>query len=205
VFWQIRSFPTCVNHVFLSHSREDHDGLVLPVYKRLDSLGIASWIDRHDYPYGRDSRMALQNSILTCRHTIFFITEQMVANPRGWCVLELAYSEILQDNLAVTGGSLSHVILPLFFVPVDSSPVSRSVWKRVQDRGPYFEAVKSKDRVEWAVSEIVAFLSREELYATQMKNAIRSDPGILDPVKSDTGIKRRVSRFDPHPVPKSNK
>ncbi len=178
--------------------------LVLPVYRRLESLGIASWIDRHDYPYERDSRTALQNSILTCRHTIFFITEQMVSNARGWCVLELAYSEILQDNLNVSGGSLSHVMLPLFFVPVEASSVSRTVWKRVQDRGPYFDAKKSKDQVEWAVTEIVEFLKREENYASQMKKAIRGDPGILDQEKTDTGIKRRVSRFDPHPMPKIN-
>ena len=114
--WTIRYFPPCSHHVFLSHCREDYDDLVYPTYLRLRQQRIIPWLDRHDYPYGSDSRLALQDGILRSRNAVFFITPHLLNNPRGWCALELAYGTILQNNLAIAGGALANVILPLFLV-----------------------------------------------------------------------------------------
>jgi hypothetical protein len=83
VFWTIESFPPCTHHVFLSHSAEDRQELVVPVFELLSRRGVMPWLDRHDYPYGRGSRAALRDSILPCRHTVFFVTPAMLRQPRG--------------------------------------------------------------------------------------------------------------------------
>ena len=101
--------------MFLSHCREDADAIVLPVFNELKGYGIAPWVDRHDYPFGRTSLEALKDSVLRCRHVVFFVTEAMLSVSRGWCVIEYTLSRILQETL-IRGQTLSHIILPLFFV-----------------------------------------------------------------------------------------
>jgi len=49
MLWQIRSFPSCDYHVFLSHSQEDRDPLIEPTRKKLASRGVVPWFDREDY------------------------------------------------------------------------------------------------------------------------------------------------------------
>ena len=126
--WRADYFPPCRRHVFLSHSREDHDDLVRPVYDALVEHRIEPWIDRHHYPYGADSRTALQAALLECRHVVFFVTEAMVASGRGWCAFELAYTELLQRNLTTSTGPLSNLFLPLYFIPQTHALLPRTVW-----------------------------------------------------------------------------
>ena len=89
MFWQIASYPFCEFHVFLSHCAEDRDWLILPVYDALAQRGIIPWLDREDYYYGRDSRSALRDGLLRSRHVVFFITQAMLDNSRGWCAWNL--------------------------------------------------------------------------------------------------------------------
>jgi hypothetical protein len=104
VFWQLQSYPVCTHHVFLSHSREDHDPLVRPVSDALVADGVVPWLDREDYYYGRDSRSALRDGVLRSRHAVFFVTAELIASGRGWCAFELAFAEVLQATLAWPGG-----------------------------------------------------------------------------------------------------
>jgi hypothetical protein len=149
------------------------------------------WIDRHDYPYGRGSRAALRDSILTCRHTIFFVTSAMLTQARGWCVQELAWAELLQDNLTHPGGpSLLNVTLPLYFIPPDDPRLPRSVWQTGRERGPF--RPKGTKRVEWAVEQIVGFIERETtqterfaryaLDSTLFRNQLLAKPGLSERV-----------------------
>ena len=135
MFWTVASFPRCTHHIFLSHCAEDRKALTYPVYQALWQRGIVSWLDRHDYPYGRNSRSALRDSILHSRHTAFLITDAMLSSPRGWCVQELAWSELLQDNFHYSGGDLVNLILPLYFVEQSDNRLPRSVWQALRDRG----------------------------------------------------------------------
>lgn len=201
--WIADFFPPCAYHVFLSHSREDHDGLVRPVYDRLRALEIASWIDRHHYPFGADSRTALQNSLLECRHTVFFLTRSMLASPRGWCVLELAYSELLQRSLTVPAGPLSNTFLPLFFVSQADPVLPRTVWQATRDCGVFHDPEGGLDAVTWAVAEIRTFLIREARTAKQNATRAKKDVTFRESLRAPTGLRERVCRFDPQAVPEA--
>lgn len=201
MFWEIRSFPKCEHHAFLSHSREDHDPLVRPVFDQLAAAGVTAWIDRHHYPYGRTSRTALQDGILLCRHTAFFVTDAMLRSARGWCVLELAFAEILQANLTHPGRELLTVSLPLFFVPPADPLLPRTVWQTVRDRGHFFDPSRSADPVAWAVDEVTRFLRREQEQAKRLRATVRADEKLRLALPLENGLRQRVTRFDPQPLP----
>ncbi|MGL5097901.1 MAG: toll/interleukin-1 receptor domain-containing protein, partial [Planctomycetia bacterium] len=78
MIWQISSFPRCEHHVFLSHCAADRADLVYPVHDQLKKHRIIPWLDNHDYSYGRDSRTALKDGLLSSRHAVFFITCNMM-------------------------------------------------------------------------------------------------------------------------------
>ena len=105
MFWQVASFPKCEYHGFLSHCAEDRDELVRPVKDVPAGQGFRLFIDVEDYYYGRESRAALRDGILDSRHVIFFVTDAMLDSPRGWCVMELAFAELIDANLTHPGGS----------------------------------------------------------------------------------------------------
>jgi hypothetical protein len=199
VSFAIRYYPPCVHHVFLSHSREDHDALVRPVYDRLVATGVTPWIDRHHYAYGRNSRAALQSAILECRHVAFFVTPAMLASGRGWCPLELGYTEILQHNLMAPGGPLTNLFLPLYFLPQTDPLLPRTVWQAVRDRGRFHDA-GSTDRVTWAADEIVRFFRREQKQAVQLQKQAKRDSKIRSLLPIANGIRQRVTLFEP-PLP----
>jgi hypothetical protein len=160
MLWRIQFFPRCTHHVLLSHCREDREGLVFPLDEGLRRQGIIPWLDRHDYPYGRTSFDALRDGVLRSRHVVFLITDAMLSQPRGWSVLELAWADLLQENLREAGGELQAVILPLFFLPPDDGRLLRSVWQPARDRAA-FHLPQDGDLVMWASAQINRFLLRE--------------------------------------------
>lgn len=200
MFWSIEFYPPCTHHLFLSHSAEDREVLVLPVFEQLRAQGLLPWVDRHDYPYGRGSRAALRDSILTCRHTVFFVTPAMLTQSRGWCVQELAWAELLQDNLVHPGGpSLLNVTLPLYFVPPDDPRLPRSVWQTGRERGPF--RPKGAKRVDWAVEQIVAFTARETKQAERFAAHALDTPAFRTRLLARSGVLERVTKFAPTLTP----
>lgn len=200
MFWHIASYPTCEYHVFLSHCAIDRPALVYPVYEELKRKGIIPWLDRHHYSYGRDSRTALRDGLLKSRHVVFFITLGMMDYKRGWCPMELAYSDLLQANLIGAGGPLLNLELPLFFLDRADAELPRTAWNVLRDRG-IFHHPSDGDPVKWAVDQIAKFLHREQILALDMTKVLV--PGKLD---HDTlnrwpGLVRRVTQFDPSPIP----
>ena len=115
MLWQIAAYPRCAYHVFLSHCAMDRAGIVHPVFNELMRRGVVPWLDREDYYYGRDSRTALRDGLLRSRHAVFFITLGMLDYRRGWCPMELAYSDLLQANFNVAGGPVLNFELPPLF------------------------------------------------------------------------------------------
>ena len=198
MLWQLASFPKCEYHVFLSHCAEDRDALVAPVYDHLLAAGITPWLDRQDYPYGRDSRSALRDGILRSRHVTFFVTEAVLTVARGWCVLELALAELLELNFHVPGGQLANVFLPLFLVPQASAHLPRSVWQLVRDRGRFHTG---GDPVEWCVEQIRAFLRREQRLARDTAARARDDPAFAAALAATPGLADRVTKFHPKRLP----
>ncbi len=199
--WTVARFPDCTHHTFLSHSREDHDTLVRPVFARLKSDGINPWIDRHHYQYGPDSRTALQDAILRCRHVVFFITPALLKSPRGWCVLELAYAEILNRTLTFQGEQLTNVFLPLMFLPKSSRRGMRTVWQPLRDRAAFCPVEDGTARVNWACLEITRFLKAEQRKAADIQKTLERDSKFRKLIASETGLRDRIARFDPQPIP----
>ena len=196
MFWVVQQFPRCDHHAFLSHCAEDRSALVHPVYAGLVAHGVRPWLDRHHYPYGRGSRGGLRDAILSCRHVVFFVTDAMLTQARGWCAQELAWAELLQDNLIQPGGpDLQAVLLPLYFVDPADPRLPRSVWQSGRDRGAFCPAGSRPEA--WAVEQIVAFLGREERQAARLGRMARSDAGLHAQLKARPGLDGRVLRFSP--------
>ncbi|MBX9679932.1 MAG: toll/interleukin-1 receptor domain-containing protein [Gemmataceae bacterium] len=197
MFWQILHFPQCEKHVFLSHSAIDRDWLVRPVFDRLKAHKAVPWVDQEDYYYGRNSRSALRDGLLSSRHVVFFVTLGMMNYKRGWCHLEAAYSEIIQCNLVAAGGNALNYDLPLFFIDQGDNAIERTIWSEMRDRG-YFYRNSDGDPADWATHKIVEFLQREQALASQMAKVIT--PG--DPVHAylRAGLVTRVTNFHPSPL-----
>jgi TIR domain len=160
MLWEVRFFPPCTHHVFLSHCAEDREWLAIPLYNELQIRGVIPWLDRHDYPYGRTSFLALRDSILKCLHTVFLVTDAMLNQPRGWSIVELAWADLLQENLGEPCGDLQTVALPLFFLSRDDGRLSRSAWQPLRDRA-VFHRPEDGDALTWAIRQVGDFVQRE--------------------------------------------
>ncbi len=201
MFFSVRSFPKCEYHLFLSHSREDHDWLVRPAYDFLSQHTVTSFLDIEDYPIGRDSRSALKGELLLSRHVVFFITDAMLNSPRGWCILELAYSEILQSMMQFPSGHLCNYILPLFFIPQSDSTLPRSVWQLLRDRGVFAPSGCSREEASrWANQQIIKFLKKEQAYKQSMSRLAIDDPEWSRDLRKIVGLHSRATKFHPHPI-----
>ena len=182
--WQISSFPTCQFHVFLSHSAEDREWLILPLFERLKRVPIIPWLDLHHYPLGTDTHEALRERILRCRHIVYLVTQATLAVARGWTVLERAYAGILQDNLCACGIDLCHVELPLFFLPRNEHRLTRSVWQSVRGKAS-FHVPSDGNPVDWAVAQIARFVHQEQNWGIEVSEMTRMDPTLRKTISAD--------------------
>jgi hypothetical protein len=199
MFWQISSFPRCRHHAFLSHCAIDRPNLVYPVFEELKRRAIVPWLDRDDYYYGRGSRAALRDGLLLSRHIVFFVTIGMLKYSRGWCPMELAYSDLLQANLLHLGGPLLNYERPLFFLDQADTELPRTVWNQLRDRG-IFHHPSNGNPVNWAVNQITAFLQREQLLAMNLATALTPGEPNHDAVIGRLGLVDRVTQFHPSPI-----
>ncbi|MDB5344674.1 MAG: hypothetical protein JWP89_3051 [Schlesneria sp.] len=198
--WQIEHWPVCGFHVFLSHVAEDRDTLILPVLEKLRTHRVISWIDQADYPTGRDSHEALRESILKCRHIIYFITPSLIKQGRGWTAIESAYGDIIQNQLSVPSAALIQFELPLFFMPVSNPKLGRTAWRRLTDRGAFYRVGRSSNpvsQVDWAVQEIAKFIQREELQAEAIDGRLQSDESLRERCKRDQNFANRLLAVTP--------
>lgn len=202
MFWQVASYPKCEFHVFLSHCQEDRDRLVRPVHESRLAKGFKPFLDIEDYYYGRESRAALRDGILDSRHVIFFVTDAMLNSARGWCVMELAFAELLDANLTHRGGKLANVFLPLFLVPQSDPRLPRSVWQLIRDRGRFCDMSEVSDTVLWCHQQIDEFLRREAKTTRNLAQIALQNPTFSDDLQRVVGLQRRVTKFQPS-LPKS--
>jgi len=202
MLWRVEFFPFCTHHVFLSHCREDRDTLVFPLYEALHGRGIMPWLDRHEYPYGRTSFEALRDGVLKSRHCVFLVTEAMLAQPRGWSAVELAWADLLQENLREPGGALQIVALPLFFVDPGAGPVLRSAWRILLDRAPVCR-VADGDPVAWARNQIWEFILREQERGEDIARWLQADGRARSRLNLRRGLLDRVTCRHPAMLPLS--
>lgn len=200
MLWQIQSFPPCTHHIFLSHCAEDRGELVFPLFENLQRSSVIPWLDQHDYPYGRTSFEALRDGVLKSRHVVFLVTKAMLAQPRGWGIVELAWTELLQSNLVEPGGVLQNIILPLFFVKPTSSRLLRSVWRTISDRAPFYSN-KDGDPIAWASHHVCEFVLREQQFGLDNALGLEQDSHARARLGTRPGLIERITARTPDPIP----
>jgi len=218
--WRIEYWPCCVADAFLSHCAEDREGLVFPVFQELRNRGIVPWIDRHDYPVGRDAVEALREELLKCRHVVYFLTPAMLRQGRGWASAERILAGTIQQMLRYGDAEIAHVELPLMFVASDDPVFRRSIWRALVDRaGQCPHAVASEHarilparfddgmrqwqdaHVQWAANMIESFIRQEERWAVELAMRFDQDHRLRQQFAHDENLMRRVLVQAPRPFP----
>jgi len=200
MLWQIQFFPLCTHHVFLSHCREDRESLVIPLSRELDEQGVIPWLDQHDYPYGQASFEALRAGVLKCRHVVFLVTQRMLSQARGWGIVELAWAELLQENLREPGGALQTVALPLFFLDPANARLRRSPWQTLHDKAVYHRR-RDGGRVAWAARQVSAFVLREAQRGLDNGIWLEQDSRARARLGARQGLLERITALHPGPIP----
>ena len=196
--WRIRNLPRCTHHVFLSHCAEDREQLVQPIYNALENRKYLPWLDRHDYPRGRDPFAALRDGILNCRHVVPIITENFLAQGRGWTGIEATYADLLQANLRFSSLELCTIQLPLLLVPRNDEKLRRSAWSPVIHRGRFYGPGRiDQGAVDWAVKEVVAFVKQEEVRGVEVAEQVERDRVFHAMFSAEPYVLSRIMCLDP--------
>ena len=197
--WTVDYWPRVGCHVFLSHSAEDRDRLVLPVYEELRKQQIIPWIDRHDYPAGRNSVEALREEILRCRHVVYFVTSAMLRQGRGWPPMERTLASVAQEQAVWKGIEFQHSELPLLFVERDHPVFQRSVWQPLLMKSISFSTSRAKreSRRDWAVRKVIEFVDQEFRWAEDVRKRLRHDADARNHFAGSVNLLRRIRAVDP--------
>lgn len=197
--WQISHWPKCEFHVFLSHCAEDRDRFVIPLRQELERRQILSWIDRHHFPSGTAAYEAIREGLLKCRHIVYLVTPETLKRARGWVAVEKTYGDLIQSRFRDQELELSHVELPLYFVPQDDVILSRSIWQTVREKGKFYAdgKVATKRAVTWAADQIEAFVIQEERRGSTIADNITHDPEMWTKYGHDVNFLQRVAASDP--------
>lgn len=178
--WEIDFWPECPYHVFLSHCQEDREQLVVPVFNELKRRRLIPRIDRHHYPLARDALQALRDALLRCRHVVYFLTPAALANGRGWMAVERSFCDAIQRRM-VYGDEISHLELPLLFVPLADPSFQRSIWRiladkcRIVDVSPAEPSGWGAAHIQWSADMIERFVIQEERWALEISDRMRED------------------------------
>ena len=200
--WLIDDFPYCTHHVFIAHCQENRETLAIPIYRALQALDVAAWLDRYDYPEAAlDEFQSLRDAILKCRFVVYLVTEESLDQGRGWQAIERAYGELLQRNLAFESPFLP-VELPLFYVQRSHPTLTRSCWSSLiaNDVARFYPTdheLEISVMKDWAVREIVAFRNKQESFGTAIVPALLQDPRVRDLIKIRRGFEERITFAHP--------
>jgi TIR domain-containing protein len=197
--WTPKFWPRVAFHVFLSHSAEDRLSLINPVDRELRTKQIIPWVDYHKYPAGRNPMEALRTEVLRCRHVVYFITNAVLKQGRGWTATERAFVDQMQSRLHFNGVEFQHVELPLIFTEPNDPSLLRSVWSPLIPKAKFFRLSRRKreSRVAWSVRTIEQFLQEEESWATVVGSRLATDPAARAAFDVETEILQRLRAVDP--------
>ncbi len=199
--WRVRNLPRCTHHMFLSHCAEDRDRLVQPVFEALQAGGLYPWFDRNHYPKGQGAFAALREGIVRCRHIAYFVTAHFLQQGRGWNSVELAYGNLLQENLRFPGEEVCHLQLPLFFLPRNHAILQRSAWGPLVERGRFYTPGRcDADAADWAVQEIAGFVLQEQNRGPRVAEQLQRDDEFRSMLNAEPNLLRRVMCIDPPPM-----
>ena len=195
--WKVERLPRCTHHVFLSHCAEDRVRLVQPVFDVLEDNAYGPWLDHHHYPRGQGAFAALREGIMRCRHVVYFVTASFLSQGRGWNSVELAYANLLQENLSFRL-ELCHIQFPLFFVPQDKAGLLRSAWGPLVERGRFYPPGRvDSGAVRWATQQIMAFIRQEERRGASLVDQVKNDPSLQPFLEYEPHLLKRIMCGDP--------
>ena len=198
--WRVGRLPRCSHHVFLSHCAEDRNRLAQPIYEALEESKYFPWLDRHDYPRGRDPFAALREGILGCRHVVSIISSAFLSQGRGWTSVENTYAGLLQENFKFQSLELCTVQFPLFILPHDHEMLRRSSWAPLIHRGRFYPpGIVDHGAVGWAVREIIAFIKQEEKRGAAIAEQVEYDRPFRTVYGDERHVLRRIMCADPPP------
>ncbi len=214
--WEIKHWPECGKHAFLSHCAEDRDLLVQPVFEELSRRGIVPWIDCHHYPAGRDAIETLQEELLKCRHVVYFITPAMLCQGRGWTSAERTLTAAVQRYLYLPHGlKAANLELPLVFVAATNAAFQRSLWRSLLDKAvrcPHPAARSAgglddgrrdwrDEHIVWAADEVEKFIRLEEKWAIELADVRGQDAKVLEEFEHEPNLMRRLLAQAPPTLP----
>jgi hypothetical protein len=133
-------------------------------------------------------------------HTVFLVTDALLAQPRGWSIVELAWADLLQENLRESGGVLQTVALPLFFLKRDDGRLLRSAWQPLRDQGA-FHRPEDGDALAWAIRQVSAFVRREATRGVENAIWLEQDRGERLRLQKRKGLVERITARHPGPIP----
>jgi TIR domain len=199
--WSIDYWPEIGCHTFLSYSREDRNDLVFPVHDGLKQRQVIPWVDRHQYPVGRDGFEALREELLRCRHVVYFITSKLLRQGRGWSAVERTYAELIQRRTTYHGTEFQRFELPLVFVNPSDPILHRSIWFQTLARARFFHLTRRprQTRVKWAIEQICDFARQEEQWAEDVRIRLRHDADAKQHFSISNGLLRRIRAAAPLP------
>src|SRR6266498_122055 len=130
--------------VFLSHSSTDRD-FVRDLDRKLRAIGVATFFDERDIPWGANIPQAIEEALDKSRHLILVLSPDSVGS--DWVALE----RCVQIFEAPSGGERS--ILPLLYRDCDVLPPAVRIRR--------YLAVRSDEEFEQAWPQIVTFLTND--------------------------------------------
>lgn len=190
------------------------------MFHELRNRRITPWIDRHDYPIGRDAIEALREELLKCRHVVYFVTPALLRQGRGWASAERVLAATIQHLLRYGADEIAHVELPLLFTARDDPRFQRSIWRALMDKAvlcPNAVAPERwqhrppgtdqgigrwrNDHVQWAANTIESFVRQEERWAVELAIRFGQDRRLKEEYAHDENLMRRVLGQAPRPLP----
>jgi hypothetical protein len=200
--WGVSYWPRCDFYVFLSHCAEDRESLFIPVQQRMEALHVIAWLDKHDYPAGRDPFEILLEEVLRCRHVVFFVTAALLRQARGWSAIERSYSEVVQRVLSSGPLEVCHVELPLVFLPRDHPTLNRSIWAPLLSKAVFYPGKprSKREHIEWAASTVSDFVRQEQAWGLDIGIRIQADHDLASQFGADDNLFDRVTGASPLPI-----
>ncbi len=125
----------------------------------------------------------------------------MLSSARGWCVFELAISELIQLSFQERGGQYANFILPLFMISQSDPRLPRSVWQLIRDRGLFLDETLGQTPVDSCTRAISDFLMREQSLARDAMLSTLRDKDFVKRLNKVPGLFDRIVKFHPKRIP----
>jgi len=131
--------------LFISHANEDKDAIALPLFHKLQELGLQVWIDKMEMKAGDNLTQSIETGLNNARYGVVIISPNFLK--KKWTALELR-------RLAEREVRGSKVIIPVWY-NVDENEI-RNHSDELADR----LGISTKGGLQYIVDEILKFIHK---------------------------------------------